>query len=368
MTSVSTTELFDIDAHLNKLSGEMNYMSQLKVITGDTHDVVIPYWKPKHEQNCKCDENIYKLLQYLANIHSKKDETKYKQIVQVKNDYEKEYRQMNLVEKGLYKDKKGRWHIGAGYYPEFIVKSQWFIQVRFLEKSVNDLLADVLDKNYMKDTEGDFNKYVSTTLIAVKAVFAKHPEFIDIKKILGCELSDNVLESFIKIKQFATIIINNYMYPMYNVHEKIMKSYDKLDKVFKTKGAQQMMASADQKLNTDQNVAILERFIVAKYRKEITGNAEHYTKLFMSVVGDEDVAGSISGPRLLELLDSIDLDIINSNKNAFKFANSAKDMIRKLITGESISAEESIKEIKELFKEGEESSRVEELADENNIL
>ena len=369
--SKSSTDIFDIDAHLAKLSGEQNYMNSLKQITGDIHDVNMDYWRPLNEQNCKCNDNIYKLLVYIANVHTKRDAQKYKLIAQTKDAFEKEYQKMALTEKALYKDKKGRYHINHDYYPEYLVKSEWFNQLRALEKAVNDFIADILDKNYMKDIDNDFNKYVATTNVAVSAVFAKHPEFVDLKKIYGCEVGGReyaqILDSFVKIKAYASIIINNYMAPMYDVRKKIMNSYDRLEKIFKTKGAKQMLGT--QNVDTDEVVSVLEKFIIAKYRKEITGNAEHYTKLFMSIVGNDDVS-AMSGPRLLELMDSIDLNLINSNKNAYKFANGAKEMIRKLVTGEAISAEESIKEIKELFEEGERGARVEEVDEEpeNDIL
>ena len=369
MTKQTTTDLFDIDAHLRSLSGDGNYMSSLKRVTGDTHDVDMSYWKPKNDQIGRCNDNIYKLLQYLANMHAKKDENKYKEIIEINREFEAAYKSLKFNEKSLYMDKKRRWHIGSDFYPEYVVKTHWFALLRDIEKSVNDFLADVLEKNYMKDIdEEDFNKYVETSVVAVNAVFAKHPEFVDIKKIMGCEVSGVVLESFIKLKKYATIIIENYMHPMYDVRKKITKSYEKLDRMFKTTKKIQNM-SGDYTKNEDV-INVLEKFIIAKYRKEITGNAEHYTKLFMSVIGDEGtgITGTMSGTRLLELLDSIDLDIINNNKNAFKFANTAKDIIRKLVNGDAISAEESIKEVKRLF-EDEGEIRVEELEDtENNIL
>lgn len=367
MASDPNSDLFDIDAHLAKLSGEQNYMNSLKQITGDIWDINMDFWKPKSEQICKCNNNIMKLLTYLSNVHAKKDAIKYKEIIETKDAFEKEYNKMDMENKALEKDKKDRYHVGFDYRGDKIVKTEWFSQIRKLEKAVTEYLGDILDKNYMKDIT-DFKKMVSTTVLAVNAVLAKHPEFKEIKKILGCEVTESNIESFVQIKEFCTIIINNYMYPMYDIKKKIMNNYDKLDKIFKTKGAQQKLGI---QIATEEVVSILERFIVAKYRKEITGNSEHYTKLFMSIVGDDSIS-EMSGPRLLELMDSINLDLIQSNKNAYKFANGAKSMIKKLVSGDSISAEESIKEIRNLFEEGEktpEASKVVEIDDaENDIL
>lgn len=369
MSLKESTDLFDIDAHLAKLSGEQNYMNSLKEITGDIGDVNMDYWKPKSDQICRCNNNIMKLLTYLSNVHRKKDATKYKEIIEVKNAFEKEYNKMDMENKALEKDKKGRFHVGTDYRGEFIVKSEWFLQIRKLEKAVTAYLGEVLEKNYMKDVK-DVKKIISTTVLAVNAALAKHPEFKEIKKIFGCEIDESNIESFVQIREYSNIIIENYLYPMYDVKKKIMANYSKLYKIFNTKGAKQMLGGKS--VAVEEVVNILERFIVAKYRKEITGDATHYTKLFMSIVGDDNVS-DMNGARLLELMDSIDLELINSNKSAYKFANGAKDMIKKIVTGETISAEDSIKKIRTLFEEGEKdtpASRVKEIEDdtENDIL
>ena len=216
----------------------------------------------------------------------------------------------------------------------------------------------------------DFDKFISDLCKEINDMLAKHPNFVDIKKIYGCEvnLTATSLESFMRLKEYATIIINAYMYPMYDVKKKIFSNYGKLDKMFKTKGARQLLQGND--VTTNEVVTILEQFIVAKYRKEMTGDAGHYANILMTLIGDEDVS-SLSGPRLLELIDNIDFNVINSNKNAYKFATEAKDMIKKLINGEKMNVEEAVRDVKRLFQENEEKPRVEEVEEDpkkNNIL
>ena len=89
----------------------------------------------------------------------------------------------------------------------------------------------------------------------------------------------------------------------------------------------------------------------------------------MTIVGTDDVS-DVSGARLMELMDNIDLKLINSNQNAYKFAEGARTMIRKMVKGEAVSAEESIKEIKDLFETSEAAPATEPTEEdkENDIL
>lgn len=369
MNTKVDVNLFDIDAHIAKLSGRQDYMTSLKQITGDVKDLNMDFWKPRSERIVSCNNNIMKLLTYLAKVYEKRDANKYKDLIKVKNDYETEYNLMKLEKNALITDKKGRLHVEYDYRPENIIKSKWFSQLKDIEKTINKYVVDVLGKNHFLN-QTDLDKFISDLCKEINGVLEKHPDFIDIKKIYGCEvnITANTLESFMRLREYATLIINIYMYPMYDVKKKIFSNYGKLDKMFKTKGAKQMLQGNN--VTTNEIITILEQFIVAKYRKEMTGDAGHYANILMTLIGDEDVS-SLSGPRLLELIDNIDFNIINSNKNAYKFATEARDMIKKLINGEKMNVEEAVRDVKRLFQENEEKPRVEEVEEDpekNNIL
>lgn len=353
--------LFDIDRHLRNLSGQQNYMDSLKSLTGDIWDVSIDFWRPKSEQIVKCNSNIHKLIGYLATKETSAD------FLAFRDEWNRAYGIMSMASTALVQPKKGgRWYIGEGRRARDIIKTPWFALLRKCEKAVNDFIADVVEKNYVNEL-GDIDKYVSTNIIAINAVFAKHPDFRDIKKIFGCEINDTNLKPFLQIKCYAALIIDNYMRPAYDVRKKLESNAGQLSKIFTNKTSVQILD--DEISSTDQVIDILEKFIVAKYRKELTGSNEHFVKLFMTIVGTNDVS-DVSGARLMELMDNIDLKLINSNQNAYKFAEGARTMIRKMVKGEAVSAEESIKEIKELFETSESSKPApsEEDAKENDIL
>lgn len=358
------TELFDIDAHLAKLSGESNYMNSLSQITGDIFDVNMSYWKPRSDRVGACDNNIEQLIKFISSTLMKRysDATsKYSEFMALKDAYLKEHEKMKMSERAIYEKRKGLFKISSGYHPQQIVKSEWFLTLRKLEKGVNTYLSDILPKDYSNGND-DPNEVIRILRDAERAVMAKHPEFKDIKKILGVEPEEKISEAFIRIKVYATVIINTYMNPAYDVKLKIMQNYDKLDKIFKTKGAKEMLKG--NVTETEEVISVLEKFIIAKYRKEVTGDSSHYTKLFMSIVGDNDVS-AMSGPRILELMDAIDIELINSNQSAYSFAKGAKGIIKDIVTGKAMSAEEAITDIKNLFDTSE-NPRVKEIEETDN--
>ena len=70
--------------------------------------------------------------------------------------------------------------------------------------------------------------------------------------------------------------------------------------------------------------------------------------MFFNVIGNEDVS-SISPSRLLDLMDNLDLSSLGDKNAAYKFAMSAKDLMKKIASGEELNAEEAIKDIRKTF-------------------
>lgn len=384
----NSTNIFDIDAHLSKLSGDQNYMNSLKSITGDIFDVNIEFWQRRNKQVCNSDDNIDALLKNLIEVQlnegvpievdelekAKHEElreanaSKYKEFMETANDFIKQHAKMDMTHKSMYKNKKkNRWYISDGYRVQDIVESKWWKSIRAIEKAINDFLADILDKKYTEDGELDTNveKNANINVIAINAVFAKHPEHATMKSILGCHLNEHNIKQFMYIREYCNIIIQIYMLPAYDVRKKIESNYDKLEKIFKSKHAKTMMTSALSKvgesgkidtsnvsLDVEDVINLLTQFIIAKYRKEITGNTSYYTKLFFDVVGNDNMS-AMPASRLLELMDNLDLSSIKDKESAYRFAMSAREIIKKIASGQTLNAEEAIKEIRDLFSDNE---------------
>ena len=134
---------------------------------------------------------------------------------------------------------------------------------------------------------------------------------------------------------------------MYDVKAKIDKSEQHLQKIIKHDIAKGMDKNNLMTLDTVKKA--LESFVIAKFRTTITDSAEHYLKLFFNVIGDEDTA-NLDGARFMEMMDSLNIESLGSEHKAYSFAMRAKDMMRKVTSGEKLNAEEIMTDFKELLK------------------
>jgi len=375
--------MYDIESHINKISGQQNYMDSLSQITGDAMSVDIEYWMEKNRRITAANKNIKTLLSNI--VMQEGEENLPDEFINLKNNFDELWTSYNLQKSFKIKNKKtGYKVINDGYHPLDILKSEWFELIKKLEKAINDYVADVIGENVSEDSpvrktltmtakSKDIDAIVSIQYTVISAINAKHPEFLDLKKIFGVSIKNTVLKSFLYILQFSNLIINLMMYPMYDVSDKIRKNSDKLEKIFKNGSTQQMLKKSigTSTLPMEEVLTMLEKFIVAKYRSTVTGNSDHFMKLFLDVVGNNDVS-EIDGARFMEIMESLDLDQLETKENVYKFATGAKDIMKKVLNGEKLNAENIIGEVKSLFESSEKNITPEQTEalknNENDIL
>jgi len=363
--------MHDIDAHIKQISGQQNYMDKVAQITGNIEFVDMDIWQHKHKQLCASENNIKKLMQQISDIEGDK---KISEFENVKNEFEKISNTLNIKDKTFYVKKKGDIKMSFHYKPMKLAQSDWFKCVRRIEKEVNDYVADVIGNNTKEDSKiraniiskeaENITKVSEANALAIKAIYAKHPEIKDLKFIMGINVTEQNCKQFMLIHQYTRFIINTLLYPMYDVTGKINKSSKQLEKIIKHDIAQSM---GKDMMTMEAVKKALESFIVAKYRTTVTGSNEHYLKLFFNLVGDAETS-SMDGARFMEMMDSLNIEHLNSDRKAYMFATQAKDMMRKITTGEKLNSEEILGGFKDLFKETESSEIIETSKDFSNDI
>ena len=314
--------MHDIDAQISKISGQANYMEQLQKITGNIMNVDMAMYHDKHTKMVNCDSNIKKVLSKIL----KEDGS----IAPVQQRYEQLSNALDLANKTFYihvkklsKSKKPhppQERITFGYKPSELVKSDWFHEVKHLEKAVQKFLVEVFPQPPATDNQPAAKvDYEKKTYEELQSIFAEHPELVDIKTICDVRITSKALfELFKLLKRFAKIIINILMMPMYDVKATIQSHWGQIEKIFKTQAFQETNHIA----SPNDIVLILTQFIIAKYRATITGNNKHYVRLFFEAVGNDSFA-DMDGARFLEIMDAIDLDKLDKTDTVYKFALSA---------------------------------------------
>ena len=337
--------MHDIDAQISKISGQANYMEHLQKITGNIMNVDMSMYHEKHTKLVNCDSNIKKVLAKIL----KEDE----KILPVQQRYEQLSSTLDLANKTFYmhvkklsKSKKPhppQERITPGYQPSELIKTDWFHEVKHLEKAVQKFLIEVFpqpeapipDPAHPEQAPPPPPKvdYEKKTYEDLKPIFDAHPELIDIKTIYDVRItSKSLFELFKLLKRFTKIIINILMMPMYDVKATIQSHWNQIEKIFKSRAFQE----ANHIASPEDIVLILTQFIIAKYRATVTGNNKHYVRLFFEAVGNDSFA-DMDGARFLEIMDAIDLDKLDKTDTVYKFALSAKTAMRKIANNEAIT-------------------------------
>lgn len=357
--------MHDIDAQISKISGQANYMEHLQKITGNIMNVDMNMYHEKHQKIVNCESNIKKVLSKIAKEDDK--------ILPIQQHFEELSSKLDIANKTFYihvkkstKSKKvhpPKEKISPGYQPSDLVKTDWFKDIKHMEKAVQRFLVEVFPQ---QPTEADGTPkpapqltnidYEKKTYEELEKEFTEHPELVDIKTILDVKVvSKTLFELFKLLKRFTKIIINILMLPMYDVKSTIQSHWTQIEKIFKSRAFQEAnIASAD------DIVLILTQFIIAKYRATVTGNNKHYIRLFFDTIGNDSFA-NMDGARFLEIMDAIDLDKLDKTDSVYKFAMSAKTAMRKIANNEAITPD-LLKEFDDIFGNNEEQTKADEQA------
>lgn len=328
--------MHDVDAKINEISGQQNYMEQLSKVTGDMFQVDMTMYKDVITNCNKCDFNLYELSKRF--LHSKYIDNQGKELF---TGFMKEKEAFDLgnstfttvTRKSKKSDKPDKEVIANKHSPKDVVKSNWFKLVREIEKSA---------KNYLNHMFG-VGKYDkdNITEIQFQEALKADPSLEPTSTFFCIPITHEDGKMFTNVAiayKCARKIINAFMDPMYDVRKTIEKNYGVIKKVFRSKAIQ--TSTGKMGINcADDIVNILHKFIVAKYRVEISSNSKHYSKLFRLLI-DDTAAADVDGAKFLNIMDSINLEQLNKDSNTYKFAASAREIISSIVCNESVDASE----------------------------
>lgn len=331
-------QMHDIDSQISRITGQDNYMETLQKITGNIMTVDMTMYKACHKKISACDFNIKVLLSRLSEAQPDAQEVK-----NIFAEFEKESKALNIkdgtfvmYQRKCKNPKPPREIVAPGHGPSELIKTPWFKHVKHIEKEVNKFMTSMFS-SAVKPEDRTFG-YLETN------VYKNNPEVVDLQTLYDVKVStEAIFTSIQQLKKCTNMIINQLLVPMYDVKGTIRKHWDKIQRIFNSKAFAQTGITSPEDI-----IDMLYQFIVAKYRATITGNNKHYAKLFLSVVGNDNVS-NLDGARFIEIMDSIDLDKLDKNENVYKFASNAKNIIHQILNNDEINAQEVIEQINKSF-------------------
>ena len=337
--------MHDIDGMLNRISGQSNYMESLSKIIGNILFVDLPTYKDRIDCIHNDCINVIRTLEELEEE-------------EVKEDFSRECEKLDIKENAMsfYAKKAGKKtkkkrepvkRITQGYTPKELVTSSWFEKVKLLSKEGNELLEKLMYASD-KDIHENWNK--------ADEILKSSPNQRDVLKFFNTRVEDKrVFLNVVLCTRNVDDIINRLLLPFYDYEGTIRKNWDKIGNIFKM----------DNTITPDAIMDILSKFVIAKYRVEITGSNKYYIQLFGDMINTED--GEFDGSKFIRIVDSIDLSKLDSSSGAIRFVTLAKPIMRKLADKDNTQTlEDIVQEIQEAITcTGEERSEVE---DENKDI
>lgn len=335
--------MHDIDAQIAKITGQEDYMNSLQKITGNIMSVDADMFKSAHKKLSACDFNIKVLLSRLS-----ESEPENGTIKSILDEFTTESTKLNIkdgtftmYQRKCKNPKPPREIIAPGHQPSELVQTQWFKHVKHIEKEINKWFVAVFPQTVTEENR--------TFAHLNDVIYKSNPEVKELQTVYDVKIGkEEQFNSLLNLRKCSNLIINILMSPMYDVKGTIRKHWGKIQKIFNSKAFQTTGIASPEDI-----IEMLNKFIVAKYRATITNNNKHYAKLFLSVVGNENVS-NLDGARFIEIMDSIDLDKLDKNENVYKFASSAKNIIHQIVNNKNINAKEVIEQLNASFGIGDE--------------
>ena len=329
-------QMHDIDSQIDKITGQSDYMAQLKAITGNIFDIDKDYLKVQIQKILQYEKLLLPcLINYLGESHPKCIEYS-----QLSSSLDIAGTIKQIIKKGSKKSKKEHKKkdrvveiIDHSLIGKDMLNHPWFLFIKETEFKSDDLL----------------NSFDTSSFENVKIAYQTDPGLLDIKVLYGVPIGTSAQLSALKsINKITKEIIDIYTRPMYDIKKKIINNWSKLHNVFRDEGM------------TDNIQNILVSFIVCKYRCEITGNSKYYMTVFKEVVEDGKL-GDIEGSRFIRFIDSIDLGMLTNSPKVVNFTKVVKTAIEAL-DDKSRPIEDILNEIQKNFEQTDADANSEELA------
>ena len=145
-------------------------------------------------------------------------------------------------------------------------------------------------------------------------------------------------------------IIEIILTPMYNVKKYMADHWlEQIDKVVGAKIKEEI--GTDETVSREEVQNYIYTFILAKYRLEMTGKPDQFTKILLKSISQFDVAKT-SPARLLNIIDSLKLEEIDNNKGIKEMTQLAKAEIQKIAENKEVTPQDILKDIDALLSYG----------------
>lgn len=331
-----------------------DWMQKLESVIGTLTTIDDTKYRDAIDKISKCENNIKICFRRIARNTEVTD-----QFIAVQNDFIEKSTALDILNKAYVqkKNKKGKLRdvIVAQYTPEQLIKSDWFTSVKKIEREIYRYVEHVFISPDGESKSGKTSKErrdlkSKYDFAAFQELLKKYPNIDELYDIYGIKpVEELVFNAFMDMQKFSNAIINILLTPMYDVLDKVTKSYDKdLAHAFKST-IQKGIATRD------LIIELLTNFACAQYRAKLTGSS----KYMLEMLSDELTEGALSemdGARYISVMDSINTDAMTKGSKAAGFTVKARELMKKMIEQDGKMDTSILTEIKDLIGDDEDDA------------
>lgn len=329
-----------------------DWLKQIETITGNIYHIDMDKYHKNIEKIGNCEHNIRIMFKTIIKANDVVLTKEFNDLVKTFANVSSSF---DITNKTFILKKRGKKppieDVDVNYLPTNIIKSEWFGLIKHIESEIFHLIEKIFisaeeDTHADKTSSLRRNIYKDFTFDEYSKLIKEHPNYVSLYNCFGININHkDVYESFINIQRFSSIIINTLLEPVYDIHAKIEKSFDKtLSKVFKP----EMMRKNG--LTKELVINLLTQFMIAKYRSEITGNNKYFLQMLVENITEGELS-QINGPRFIEIMDTINTDALEKGSKATRFTVKAKDLIKKMVEKGDVIDESLLDEVKALMED-----------------
>ena len=273
-----------IDKAINNVSGSANYMKDMEYIVGNVFTID----KPFYVAQLKRVKGTYGLIMNnTKNINHKF----FKEFATNWNklDLDHAYKKVTNKKTGKTKEK-------LSVTPKDIISSQWFAQLRQLDVIITNLIDQF--KIESADMSDETTKIIN-----------ENPNTVDAFKFFGRNISEEGIHQIVFVlNKFVKDVFEVLLNPMYDYQKYIVNHWlPQIDAVVSARANKNPELKG---LKTEDTQKYVGLFAKAKYRLGLTENTNDFTKVFLDVIGESEIA-NLDAARFMDILDTIDVSSID---------------------------------------------------------
>ena len=315
-----------IDKAINNVSGSANYMKDMEYIVGNVFTID----KPFYVAQLKRVKGTYTLIMNnTKNINHKF----FKEFATNWNklDLDHAYKKVTNKKTGKTKEK-------LSVTPKDIISSQWFAQLRQLDVIITNLIDQF--KIESADMSDESTKIIN-----------ENPNTVDAFKFFGRKISEEGIHQIVFVlNKFVKDVFEVLLNPMYDYQKYIVNHWlPQIDAVVSARANKNPELKG---LKTEDTQKYVGLFAKAKYRLGLTENTNDFTKVFLDVIGESEIA-NLDAARFMDILDTIDVSSIDKTGKLQQTLELTKANIEKA-KDSKFNLEEVVKDFETIINMGNE--------------